>query len=125
MRFSNAIVSLSACGLMLLASGFSDSASAQAAPVAAPAKASPSPEPTEAATAFSFVRYRADYEVKPDFTSSEVDEYEVLVKTQAGVENWSQVRLSYSEKMETLSVEEAYTLTSDGTRHDVPADKIY
>lgn len=81
--------------------------------------------PAEAINAFSFVRYRADYEVKPDYASVETDEYEVRINTQAGVDSWSQVRLSYSEKMETLQVEAAYTLTPDGQRHDVPADKIY
>ena len=74
---------------------------------------------------FSFVRYRADYEVKADATSVETSEYEILIKTKAGVDNFSQVRLSYSEKMETLEVLAAYTLTPDGSRHDVPADKIY
>ena len=79
-------------------------------------------EPTNS---FSFVRYRADYEVKADATSVETSEYEILIKTKAGVDNFSQVRLGYSEKMETLEVLAAYTLTADGTRHDVPADKIY
>lgn len=79
----------------------------------------------EPSNSFSFVRYRVDYEVKADATSVETSEYEILIKTKAGVDNFSQVRLSYSEKMETLEVLAAYTLTSDGTRHDVPADKIY
>ncbi|HYM86602.1 MAG TPA: DUF3857 and transglutaminase domain-containing protein, partial [Pseudoxanthomonas sp.] len=74
---------------------------------------------------FSFVRYRANYEVKADATSVETNEYEILIKTKAGVDNFSQVRLSYSEKMDTLEVLAAYTITPDGTRHDVPADKIY
>lgn len=73
----------------------------------------------------SFVRYRADYVVNADATSVETDEYEILIKTKSGVDDWSQVRLSYSEKMETLEVLFAYTLTPDGQRHDVPADKIY
>lgn len=79
----------------------------------------------EPANSFSFVRYRADYEVKADATSVETNEYEILIKTKAGVDNFSQVRLSYSEKMETLEVLAAYTLTPDGARHNVPADKIY
>lgn len=83
------------------------------------------PATQEAANNSSFVRYRAHYEVRADATSVEIDEYEVLIKTKAGVDEWSQVRLSYSEKMETLEVLSAYTLTPDGQRHDVPADKIY
>ena len=79
----------------------------------------------EPSNSFSFVRYRADYEVKADATSVETSEYEILIKTKAGVDNFSQVRLGYSEKMETLEVLAAYTLTPDGIRHDVPADKVY
>lgn len=79
----------------------------------------------EPANSFSFVRYQVDYEVKADATSVETNEYEILIKTKAGVDSFSQVRLSYSEKMETLEVLAAYTLTADGVRHDVPADKIY
>ena len=93
-------------------------------------RTTPSAEPQPAAVqepvnSFSFVRYRADYEVKADATSVETNEYEILIKTKAGVDNFSQVRLSYSEKMDTLEVLTAYTLAPDGTRHDVPADKIY
>ncbi|MBN6150137.1 DUF3857 domain-containing transglutaminase family protein [Xanthomonas sp. AmX2] len=88
---------------------------------AAPAAAA---EP-EASNNFSYVRYRADYEVREDATSVETDEYELLLKTKAGVDQFSQVRLSYSEKLETLEVLAAYTITADGLRHDVPADKIY
>ena len=51
--------------------------------------------------------------------------YEVLLKTKASVEQFSQVRLSYSEKMETLEVLGAYTITADGQRRDVPPDRIY
>ncbi|MET0893007.1 MAG: DUF3857 domain-containing protein, partial [Pseudoxanthomonas sp.] len=88
----------------------------------------PAPQPTptqEPANSFSIVRYRADHEVRADATSVETSEYEVLIKTKAGVDNFSQVRLSYSEKMETLEVLDAYTITADGARHDVAADKIY
>ena len=103
---------------------------AQTPPMAPPTQSPGETEPQPAAVqepvnSFSFVRYRANYEVKADATSVETNEYEVLIKTKAGVDNWSQVRLSYSEKMDTLEVLTAYTLTPDGTRHDVPADKIY
>lgn len=71
------------------------------------------------------MRYRADYEVRDDASSVETDTYEILLKTKSAVEQFSQVRLSYSEKMETLDVLEAYTITSEGLRQDVAADKIY
>ena len=35
---------------------------------------------------FSFTRYRVDYEVKADATSVETSEYEILIKTKAGVD---------------------------------------
>lgn len=79
----------------------------------------------EASTNFSFVRSLADYVVAPDYTSTQTDEYEILVRTKAGVDAWSQVRLSYSEKMERLKVLAAYTVSPDGVRHDVAPDRIY
>jgi len=79
----------------------------------------------QASNNFSFVRYRADYVVRPDAGNTQTEEYEILLKTKSAVEQFSQVRLSYSEKMETLEVLQAYTLTADGQRRDVPADRIY
>ncbi|MGE6332505.1 DUF3857 domain-containing protein [Stenotrophomonas sp. NPDC077659] len=79
----------------------------------------------EASNNFSFVRYRADYVVRPDAGDVQTETYEILLKTKAAVEQFSQVRLSYSEKMETLDVLSAYTLTADGQRRAVPADRIY
>ncbi|HAI45346.1 MAG TPA: transglutaminase [Stenotrophomonas sp.] len=79
----------------------------------------------QASNNFSFVRYRADYAVRADAGNVQTEEYEILLKTKAAVEQFSQVRLSYSEKMETLEVLAAYTLTADGQRRDVPADRIY
>lgn len=74
---------------------------------------------------FSFVRYRADYQVQANASNVKTESYEVLLKTKAAVEKFSQIRLSYSEKMETLAVVSAYTLTADGQRHDVAPDRIY
>ena len=92
----------------------------------APATAPPSTRgDTEASNNFSIVRYRADYQVRPDAGNVQTEIYEVLLKTKASVEQFSQVRLSYSEKMETLEVLGAYTITADGQRRDVPADRIY
>jgi transglutaminase-like putative cysteine protease len=94
------------------------------APVPAPTSAAPASD-TQASNNYSFVRYRADYVVRPDAGNVQTEEYEILLKTKAAVEQFSQVRLSYSEKMETLEVLSAYTLTADGQRRDVPADRIY
>ncbi|CEE75508.1 exported hypothetical protein [Xanthomonas citri pv. citri] len=90
-----------------------------------PAPAASAATRTQADTNYSFVRYRADYEVRADASSVETDEYEILLKTKSAVEQFSQVRLSYSEKMETLEVLQAYTVTAEGLRQDVAADKIY
>lgn len=96
-----------------------------AAVPAALAQTSPGGSTTQAESDFSFVRYRADYEVRDDASSVETDSYEILLRTKAAVERFSQVRLSYSEKMERLEVLEAYTITAEGLRQDVAADKIY
>lgn len=74
---------------------------------------------------FSYVRYRADYQVQANAHSVKTESYEILLKTKAAVEKFSQIRLDYSEKMETLEVISAYTLTADGQRHDVAPDRIY
>lgn len=95
-----------------------------APPAAAPAAPDGGAE-LQASNNFSFVRYRADYAVRADAGNVQTEEYEILLKTKAAVEQFSQVRLSYSEKMETLEVLAAYTLTADGQRRDVPADRIY
>lgn len=112
-------MSWAALGLLVTLSfpAAADATPAAGAPVAG--------QDAEATTSFSFVRYRADYEVRADAGSTQTEAYEILLKTKAAVEQFSQVRLSYSEKMETLDVLEAYTLTADGQRRDVPADRIY
>ncbi|MFT4248524.1 MAG: DUF3857 domain-containing protein [Pseudomonas sp.] len=91
----------------------------------APFLATAQSPPAQADSDFSFVRYRADYEVRDDASSVETDSYEILLRTKSAVERFSQVRLGYSEKMETLEVLEAYTITAEGLRQDVAADKIY
>ena len=80
---------------------------------------------TEASNNYAYLDYHADYQVNADATHVETDTVEVLINNKSGVSDWSQVRQSYSEKMETLEILSAYTLTPDGQRHDVPADKIY
>jgi transglutaminase-like putative cysteine protease len=74
---------------------------------------------------YSVVRYRVDYQVNANATNVKTESYEILLKTKVAVDQFSQIRLSYSEKMETLEVVSAYTLTADGQRHDVAPDRIY
>ncbi|AXI83920.1 DUF3857 domain-containing protein [Xylella taiwanensis] len=74
---------------------------------------------------FSYLRYRADYEVRADAGSVETNDYDIRLNTQAAVEQFSQVRLGYSEKMQKLEILEAYTITAAGIRQDVAAAKIY
>ncbi|WP_406706531.1 DUF3857 domain-containing transglutaminase family protein [Sodalis sp.] len=89
------------------------------------AKLDQSTEADAANNDFSFVRYRADYQVNANATNVQTESYEILLKTKAAVEKFSQIRLNYSEKMETLEVVKAYTLTANGQRHDVAPDRIY
>ncbi|KAF1017159.1 MAG: hypothetical protein GAK31_00418 [Stenotrophomonas maltophilia] len=122
-------VSLGRLALACLLVHAAAAAPAHAEGSASAAAPSPAPPATrsdgEAASNFSFVRYRANYQVRPDAGNVQTESYEVLLRTKEAVEQFSQVRLSYSEKMERLDVVSAYTLTADGQRHDVPADRIY
>ncbi len=61
---------------------------------------------------FSYLRYRADYAVRADASSVQTNEYDIRLNTQAAVEQFSQVRLGYSEKMQKLEILEAYTITA-------------
>ena len=74
---------------------------------------------------YSVVRYRSDYEVHADASSVRTEEYEIQLHTKAGVDQFSQVRLDYSERMEALEVLAAYSVTPDGQRRDVPPERIY
>ena len=96
-----------------------------ASPTALPVPAAAAPAPAEPNSNFSFTRYRADYVVDADAGNQQEEHVDILLKTRSAVDQFSQVRLSYSEKMEELEVLQAYTLTADGQRRDVPADRIY
>lgn len=93
--------------------------------VALPVLATPSNQPDLADNDFSYVYYRVDYKVNDNATSTKIENYEILLKTKSAVDKFSQIRLGYSEKMETQKILVAYTLTPDGQRHDVPAENIY
>lgn len=122
-----AMTRMLACALALAPlHGVAQTAAPTPTPVPAPLPASSAPAgDTQASNNYSFARYRADYVVRADAGNVQTEAYDILLKTKAAVEQFSQVRLSYSEKMETLEVLEAYTLTADGQRRDVPADRIY
>lgn len=79
----------------------------------------------EATTNYRLQRYRADYVVNADAGNVQTEHYQILLNTRSGVEQFSQVRLSYSEKMETLEVLEAYTVTAEGERRNVAAERIH
>lgn len=96
---------------------------AHAATAAAPAPAGE--KKSEVNNDFSYQRLRADYEVRADASSTVTESHEILLKTKAAVEGFSQIHLSYSEKMEALEVLSAYTLAADGRRHDVAPERIY
>lgn len=64
-------------------------------------------------------------DVNADGTFSLVSEVMMRLVTEQGAKGTGQVPLPYSESLQTLEVVEAYTLKPDGTRLDVPADKIF
>ena len=110
------LASLSLLGCLMAADPARADAAAAGPPVAAEA---------EISNDFSYERFHVDYEVHADASSVANESYEILLKTKAGVDQWSQVSLSYSEKMETLEVLSACTLIADGQRHDVAPERIY
>lgn len=79
----------------------------------------------EVIISFSFVWYCVDYEVCVDVGSIQIEVYEILFKIKVVVEQFSQVCLSYSEKMEMLDVLEVYMFIVDGQCCDVFVDCIY
>lgn len=94
------------------------------------------PQPTEvveyhnderdtASNDFSYDYYGVDYHVNSDGTSVKKENYRILLKTKLAIEQFSQIRLEYSDKMEIFEVLEAYTLSSDGERHNVTPERIY
>lgn len=97
----------------------------QPAPILAAEPPAPAKQAAAVGNHFSFVRYHADYQVHADASSVTTESYEILLKTKVAVEKFSQIRQSYSEKMETLEVLSAYTLTADGQRYDVAPERIY
>ncbi len=70
------------------------------------------------------VRNVDSFHVQADGRYSRTMEVLVRVDTPQGVAVEGERRLSFNEKLEELEIQEAYTLLPDGTRIDVPADRI-
>ena len=64
------------------------------------------------------------FHVQADGRFSRIMEVLVRVDTAQGVTVEGERRVTFNEKLESLEIQEAYTLLPDGTRVDVPADKI-
>jgi Domain of Unknown Function with PDB structure (DUF3857)/Transglutaminase-like superfamily len=64
------------------------------------------------------------FHVQADGMYTQTMEVTVRVDTPQGVASDGERKITFNEKLETLEIQEAYTLLPDGTRVDVPADKI-
>ena len=74
--------------------------------------------------AFTVTRALDTYDVKLDGSYHHYFEWAYRVDTPQGIEELGEYKLTYNEKLEKVEILEAYTLQADGTRIDVPADKI-
>lgn len=81
----------------------------------------------------AFAQYKSAYttvksvdlvEVKANGGYSQIMERLYSVDTKQGISGMGELRIDFNEKLEDVEVLEAYTLLPDGTRMDVPADKI-
>jgi len=63
-------------------------------------------------------------QVNRDGSSTEISETLVRIETEAGVKNYSEQSHEYNGALSNLEVLEAATIQPDGTRIDVPADRI-
>ena len=74
--------------------------------------------------AYTVMRAVDDFDLQLDGSYRQYYEWAYRIDTPQGISDLGELRLSYNEKLEDLEVLEAYTLQPDGTRVDVPADKI-
>lgn len=72
----------------------------------------------------TLLRSTDNFHVQADGRFSRIMEVLVRVDTAQGVSVEGERRVTFNEKLEELEIQEAYTLLPDGTRVDVPADKI-
>jgi hypothetical protein len=66
-----------------------------------------------------------DIRANADGTFTQTNEVLLRLVTEQGAKGSAQVPIPYSESLQTLEIAEAYTLKPDGTRIDVPMDKIF
>ncbi|WP_240158929.1 MULTISPECIES: DUF3857 and transglutaminase domain-containing protein [unclassified Burkholderia] len=64
------------------------------------------------------------YTVNADGTFIQEVCFQLRIETDQGVQEHGQISLRYSESLETLTVESAYTTTADGERLEVSTDRI-
>lgn len=64
------------------------------------------------------------YEVQADGRHTVEKRYSLRINTPQGVQQFGQVPLPYSASLQTLDVLAAWVVGKDGTRSDVPADRI-
>lgn len=67
-----------------------------------------------------FLRYHASYNVNADGTHVETHEWAEQILTQQGIAQANRASVSFSDRLETAEILEAYTLKKDGKRLDVP-----
>lgn len=101
-------IGYSACAIALVCSG---------AAFAQPAPSAPS-------APFEIVSDRVDYVVHADGSFTQTQESTTRILTQQALQILRQTEISYSEGYQSGDIVEAYTLKSDGTRIDVPRDKM-
>ena len=83
------------------------------------------PTIAQAANDIVIERTTKTVDLNADGTFDQVNEVMMRLVTEQGAKGAGQVPLPYSESLQTLEVVEAYTLKPDGTRLEVPADKIF
>lgn len=69
--------------------------------------------------------YKAHYSVNPDGTYEARIQVVKRLLTPNGVQEEAQASMTYSEKLQSLEVLEAYTLKKDGSKIPVPKDRIF
>ena len=81
--------------------------------------------PREPASApFEIVRSHSDIDVSGDGSYAEADETALRVLDSRGQKALQQTTLSYTERLQTLDVESAYTLKANGEKIPVSPDQI-
>ena len=73
---------------------------------------------------YTVVRAFDSFDIQADGSYHQYYEWAYRIDTPQGISDLGEIKLRYNEKLENLEVLEAYTLQPDGTRIDVPADKI-